>query len=297
VAAASVSPFQTLPFAQLRENRHFYLQYDAFYAVLSVLAIALLRASGHVGIYGEGGLVGAFAWSHLAAFPLVVYVIILGHVFSHVCSHQSLPKPWNRIVGELAGIVVLTRFASWEVVHQRHHRHSDDTAKDPHPCMPSYWAHVWHTVVNVERQLQQTYYDVHGDTPENRAYEGKRVWVSYLTNIALLGAWLTLLGPLAFFAFFVPASALAALHLFHFNWSTHDALSPEGDYKPINQDHGFFWLGNRIFFGIYFHANHHKWPNILNPRNVRNPLPVAPAPTREALDGYRRFKASWLAAR
>ena len=35
-------------------------------------------------------------------------------------------------------VVVLTRFASWEVIHQRHHRFSDDLDKDPHPVVSSY---------------------------------------------------------------------------------------------------------------------------------------------------------------
>ncbi len=293
MSAASVSPLRTLPFAQLRQNRYFYLYYDGFYALLASTLLTLMAVTGHRGLYGENAWLGAFQWWHLAFFPLVTYAIILGHVFAHVCTHNSLPRPWNRIVGELCGVLVLTRFASWEVVHQRHHRFSDDVEKDPHPCLPSYFRHFWLTISNVERQLQQTYFDLYGDTPENRAYEKKRAYVSYGTNILVIAAWFLFLGPIAFLVFFVPASILAAFHLVHFNWSTHNAHSPIADYKPVNLNHGYFKLGNRLFFGIYMHANHHKWPNVLNPRHSKHQLPIEPGPTEESERARRELKRTW----
>jgi fatty acid desaturase len=294
LSTATASTFRTLPFAQLRQNRYFYMYYDAVYALLAASAIAAMVLLGHRGLLGEGALLGRFEWWYLAFFPLVTYVIILGHVFAHVCTHQSLPRPWNRIVGELCGLVVLTRFASWEVVHQRHHRFSDDPQNDPHPCLPSYWRHLWFTITQVERQLQQTYFDIYGDSPETRAYEKRRAYVSYGTNILVIAAWFLFLGPIAFFAFFVPASVLAGCHLIHFNWSTHNAYSPTADYKPVNLNHGYFKLGNKLFFGIYWHANHHKWPNVLNPATVKRPLPITPGPTADDLVRVRELRRTGL---
>ena len=46
------------------------------------------------------------------------------------------------------------------------------------------------------------------------------------------------------------------------------ALSPDGDYKPVNLDHGLYKFGNRILFGLYMHANHHKRANIFNPAKM-----------------------------
>lgn len=293
MSAANVHFLRTLPFAQFRRNRHFYVQYDAVWATLGVAAIVSMLALGHFGLFGEHAPLGSFELWHLAFLPLVTYVIILGHVFAHVCVHNSLPRPYNRIVGELAGLLVLTRFASWEIVHQRHHRYSDDVDKDPHPCLPSYFKHFFLTVVNVEKQLQATYLDTWGDTPENRAYEKKRALVSYGTNLIVIAAFFVFLGPIAFFAFFVPCSLLAACHLVHFNWSTHNAYSPTADYKPVNLNHGYFRIGNKLFFGIYMHANHHKWPNVLNPMNVRSPLPVHPGPTKDDLVAVARLRRDW----
>ncbi len=294
MSTANISTLRTLPFAQLRQNRYFYMYYDAFYAVSALMAIGAMVALGHRGLYGEGAPLGAFKLWHLAFFPLVTYGIILCHVFAHVCTHQSLPRPFNRIVGELCGLVVLTRFASWEVVHQRHHRYSDDPTNDPHPCLPSYWKHLWFTLTQVERQLQQTYFDIYGDSPETRAYEKKRAYVSYATNILVIASFFMFLGPVAFFCFFVPASMLAGMHLIHFNWSTHNAYSPTADYKPVNLNHGLFKLGNKLFFGIYMHANHHKWPNVLNPGTVKRALPITPGPTADDVRRVRELRKTGL---
>jgi len=271
--SAIVTTLTSLPFSQLRRNRYFYLWYDAAYFVLAVAALAAMHLAGHKGLIAE------WKWSYLLLLPIVTYVQILCSVFVHVCTHGSFPKAINRLIGEICGTVILTRFASWEIVHQRHHRFSDDTAKDPHPVFKSYWDFVRNTIVGVEHQLQQTYFDLHGDTPETRRYEKLRAYVSYATNLLVIFTWFTFLGPSAFVFLFVPASIIGALHLFHFNWSTHNAFSPSGDYKPVNLDHGYYWLGNRIWFGIYFHENHHKNAKVLNPMGITPCLPITPPPT------------------
>ncbi len=280
--SAIVTTFTTLPFSQLRKNRYFYLWYDGVYAALAIAVIAGAKTAGHQ------GLLPHWQWSYLLLLPIVTYVQILCSVFVHVCTHNSFPKVLNRIIGEVCGLVVLTRFASWEIVHQRHHRFSDDVDKDPHPIVPSYWAFVWKTIAGVERQLQQTYFDLYEDTPETRRYEKIRAYVSYATNLLVIYAWFTFLGVNAFVFLFVPASIIGALHLFHFNWSTHNAFSPTGDYKPVNLDHGYYWLGNRIWFGIYYHANHHKSAKVLNPMTFTPSLPITKPPTAEEVGAAAR---------
>lgn len=293
MSAANISVLRTLPFAQLRQNRYFYLYYDGFYALLGLAGISLMLSLGHKGFFGEGAMFGPFQLWHLALFPLFVYFFIMCHVLTHVCTHNSLPRPLNRIVGELCGLFVVVRFASWEVVHQRHHRFSDDFEKDPHPCLPSYFKHLALTVVNVEKQLQQTYYELYGDTPETRAYEKRRAYVSYATNAIVIAMFYVFAGPIGFFVFLLPASLLAACHLVHFNWSTHNAKSPTGDYKPVNLDYGYYRVGNKLFLGIYMHANHHKWPTKLNPTYVKSPLPLEAAPTAEDKRRLAELKRTW----
>ena len=297
MAAAIVSTLTTLPFTQLRKNRYFYFYYDGFYALLFALALALMVMSGHRGLFGEGALLGAWRWEYLLALPVVTYVQILCSVFVHVCTHGSFPKPYNRIIGEICGVVILTRFASWEVLHQKHHRHSDSLENDPHPVGPSYWAFCWHHVANLEKHLHEAVFEVHGDTPENRRLESIRSVVSFGTGALLITTWFVALGWIAFVAFFLPASIVGFFHLVHFNWSTHDAKNPTQNYRPVNLNHGLFNLGNKLFFGIYMHANHHRWANVLNPAKVKNSLPVEPAPTREELAAWRKLKRDYWKAR
>lgn len=258
-----VFSFTAQPSVQYRRNKWFYFLYDgAYFAGLLALDIWLLV--NHVQPLAPTG--AAWHWSYLALFPAVLYVHILLNVFIHNCCHGNFPRPINRLIGELAGLVVITRYASWEIIHQRHHRFSDDPEKDPHHVLPNFLVFLYETMLfNVERQLQNQAYDQFGDTPENRSRERIRAILSFATMLPLLLAWYLILGTEAFLFLFVPAQALGWLHVAHFNWATHNAMSKDGDYKPVNLDHGLYWLGNRMLFGLYMHANHHKRANIFNP--------------------------------
>src|SRR5690606_8404961 len=88
--------------------------------------------------------------------------------------------------------------------------------------------------------------------------------LSFSVMLPLIFAFYLLLGFEAFFLLFVPVQALGWVHVAHFNWVTHNAHSKTGEYHPINLDHGVYWLGNKILFGLYMHANHHKRANIFN---------------------------------
>lgn len=265
---AIVSTLKSLPFTQLRRNRYFYLWYDGFYAALCVTLLLAMHFGEHQPLIQ--------AWDHRywLLLPLLCHAQILCSVWIHNATHNNFPRAINRLVGELCGIVVLTRFASWEVIHQRHHRFSDDVEKDPHPVVPSYWRFLFNTIVNVEKQLQRIYFELYGDTPENRRYERNRAYVSYATNLLLIATWYVFLGPLAFFCFFLPSSLVGFFHLVHFNWSTHNATLSDHDFRPVNLNHGFYWIGNLLWHGIYMHANHHKRAGMFNPARMQPSLPI-----------------------
>ena len=249
--------------------------------------------TGYRGLFGEGALLGPLTAWHFLALPVVCYLHILCSVFVHVCTHNSLPKPYNRIVGELCGLVILTRFASWEVLHQKHHKNSDHATRDPHPIGPSYWWFCLHHITSLEQHLHLSHYELYGESEGTRRYQSFRSFVSFATGVLLGATWFFLLGWQAFVFFFLPASVIGFFHLVHFNWSTHNAKSPTGDYKPVNLNHGLFKLGNKIFFGIYMHANHHRWSNVLNPAKVKNSLPIEPAPTAEDLAAYEKLRREY----
>lgn len=262
--AAISSTLTSQPFTQLRRNRYFYVWYDGTYAVLLIAAIAGMRYAGHQ------PLVTTWDNRYWLFLPFVIQFQILCNVWIHNASHGNFPRSINRIVGELTGLVALTRFASWEVIHQRHHRYSDDVEKDPHPVMKSYWRYVLFTVLNVEKTLNATYFDIYGDTPSTRRFEKVRAVLSFSTMLILLATWYTLLGPLVFFRFFVPGTIIGILHLIHFNWSTHNAFSPTNAFGPVNLNTGYYRIGNLIWHGIYWHGNHHKRVGMFNPGKMAN---------------------------
>jgi stearoyl-CoA desaturase (delta-9 desaturase) len=272
----------SLPYAQFKRDPHFYVKHDTVFLVGSLLGIAALHYSGYQPPARE------FAWWHLLLLPGVLYGSIMAHVFVHCASHQAWGRgTWgkvvNRIAGEICGAWVLTKFASWEIVHRRHHRYSDDAARDPHPAERGYWRYALNTLINVEKQLQQEYFDVHGDTPERRRYEKFRSFYSFVSGVCLALFWLALFGLLLFVELVLPSWILAGLFVIHFNWVGHNAHRKDKPIAPADLDDGWFWLGNRIFFGIYFHGSHHRMAMFFNPMNVppvsaRDAAPLAAEP-------------------
>lgn len=258
--AAAPGFWTSLPYAQFKRDPYFYVKYDTAVALLAACVVAALTFSGYQA--------PVFAPWMLVFFVPALYVMICAHAFAHNASHGNFPKPINRLMGELCGLLVISKFASWEIPHRRHHRYSDDPVRDPHPAHRRFWRYAYDTLVNVEKQLQQQYFDDHGDTPENRRYEKMRSAWSFLTGIVVAAMWFTLFGPGLFAFIYLPTFVLSGLFVIHFNWSGHNAHTKDGKIEPTNLDTGWYWIGNRIFFGIYYHGNHHKMARAFNPMKM-----------------------------
>ncbi|MCA9695759.1 MAG: fatty acid desaturase [Myxococcales bacterium] len=256
---ALISRLLTQPSVLYRKDPLFYFKYDSGYFALLIGLFGALWVSDAVPLVPE--------WrpAYWLSLPVALYLHILANVCVHNCCHGNFPRSINRLVGELLGLIVLTRYASWEIVHTRHHRYSDDVEKDPHYVLPNFWKFTANIAVNVEVQLQHMAYDQFGDTPAVRRRERVRALLSFVTMLPLLGCWYLLLGTEAFFYIYLPVTVVGWLHVAHFNWATHNAHDPSGDYHPVNLDHGWYWLGNRIWFGLYMHGNHHRRANVFNP--------------------------------
>ncbi len=259
-----VSIFAKYPINHFMRHRWFYPVYDGTWLVLLLGLMTLMLVGGWEGLVPS---FSEFQAKYLLAFPPLVYFLILCNVFAHNVAHRNFPKPINRLVGEIVGALVLTRYASWEIIHLRHHKYSDDPEKDPHNCLAGFWRNFLpYFIANVERQLKQNFYDYHGGaTPENVRFEKRRAVLSFATGVALIGTFYLALGAPVFLILFAPAQVITIIHLAHFNWSTHNGFSPDQDYRPINIDRGFYWWGNRLFFGIYYHDNHHRMVKAFNP--------------------------------
>ena len=173
-----------MPSQQYRKNRYFYLAYDIPYIVVFVCASAALRASGWSGVirHWEPAM-----WLLL---PALCYLHVLASVFIHNASHVNFPRAINRVLGEVFGLLVVVRFANWEILHVRHHRHADDPARDPHAMQPNFWRFLIETMlVNLERQLQNVHYDRFGDTPANHRYERLRSVLSFTGEATCVVLW------------------------------------------------------------------------------------------------------------
>jgi stearoyl-CoA desaturase (delta-9 desaturase) len=263
------------PSNQFRKNPNFYFQYDGFW--FFVFSAVLLT----FWLTGFKPLIGGPEWWFAAAAPVLLFGLIWAHLLIHNATHGSLPKAINRVAGELLGLIVVVRFASWDIIHMRHHKYSDDREKDPHPNFPSFWKTVFHTIINVERQLFQQYFDTWGDTPQTRNHEKWRARMSYGTNIVLIATWLWLLGPAFFLLVFAPMNLLAGLFVIHFNWCTHngEAATRFEDMRPVDLTALRYRIGNKLFCGIYAHRTHHEKAYLFNPAKyaAAHPAPEAPA--------------------
>lgn len=253
--------WRSLPSAGFLRDPWYCIKYELGWIAGLAAACGLLWASGWGGVPIE--------WSPWVLLLLIpgCYIVITSHLFVHNATHKSFPPAINRLAGEFFGVIAGTRFAPWEILHRRHHLYSDHREKDPHPAHRSYWKFLIAELLNLEKNMHEQYYELWGDTPAHRR---RRMFKTLLNGTAggvLLLFWYLLLGPVLFFAVFLPASVIGVLHVSHFNWFTHNA-SVSDDFRPVNNDHGIWWLGNRMFFGIYMHANHHAYPSAFNPLNI-----------------------------
>ena len=284
-----VASFSVQPFTQFRRSKYFYLWYDGSYAIVCLAVIAAVRLTSWHGLTNE--------WDPrlFVLLPLACQVQILCSVWIHNCTHGNFPRAINRLVGELCGVVVLTRYASWEIIHQRHHKYSDDPVLDPHPVLPGftgYWAFTLRGIVSVEQQLQQMYFELYGGkTPANVSFQLYRAVLSFGTMLLLAAAWFLALGAPVFTMLFLPATLVGVLHLMHFNWSTHNPWSKVNDFRPVNLNHGFYKVGNLIWHGIYFHGNHHQKSGMFNPMRMDPAKALPVIQPGDLTDHYPRKKS------
>lgn len=251
-----LASLRTRPSVTYRRDPNAYWRYDARWLVASATFSAGLWLSGWRGLSTP-------LWMGLAALPLLVWAHVAANATVHNCCHQNLPRPINRLVAEVLGLFVIVRFFVWEVMHTRHHAFPDDPERDPHPCKPTFVQFmVGIMLVTAEKQLHAIKRERH---PDHMKYEGVRTVFSLVTDASILIMWFVLLGWPLFLGVFIPMQILGWVILGHFNWIAHRGADRTADFGPRNRDHGLFWLGNRIWFGIYMHKNHHDYAGRFNP--------------------------------
>ncbi|MDX1975344.1 MAG: fatty acid desaturase [Rickettsiales bacterium] len=261
------------PYMQLRS-----FSLHAVCTAIAVYALIQLRSADFYNL--------SFSPWHLLLVPFAIYIGGLSAVFMHNATHGSFKPHWmNVVAGEIAGIHQLWGFLGWKLIHLVHHHYSDIVEHDTHPPKNyTFWQFTKIMFAYSSIKISQRYREHFGTTPRIKAIQlaGFVAFaVSILLNLALL---FLLLGPVGFLWFYIPS--LIANHLLyaHINHRAHPK-NEEGETAPANLNHNlYFKVANLMWFGIYFHGNHHRWPRLFNPRYVPARIPRQRAVLTQQVD-------------
>lgn len=212
------------------------------------------------------------AWQ-LALIPLGIYIGGLSAVFIHNATHGSFSTPaLNWCAGQLAGLHQLWGFMGWKLIHLVHHQYSDDEHMDPHPPKAlSFWQFTRIMFLYSSAKITERYREHWGTGARTRMLH-KILLAVFLglaaTNLLL---WYLLLGPVGFLFFYVPSYITNHLLFAHINYYAHPK-DEAGMTAPGNLDHNLYYnLANALWFGIYYHGNHHRKPMLFNPKYMPAP--------------------------
>lgn len=232
--------------------------------VVGVLCVALYS------IHSPDFYTLSFQWWHVAMLPVSLYIAGMSAVWMHNASHGSFKNPWlNALCGRLAGMHQLWGFSGWKIIHMIHHQYSDMGDADPHnPKGKSFMAFTKDMFVGSSRCITKRYRQHWGETARTRMLQNF-VYISFLAMVvAHVTFFFLLLGPELFLVLYIPS--LVANHFFyaHINYYAHP-LNDEGDPRPGNMNSNLYYkICNALFFGIYYHGNHHRNPSYFNPKYV-----------------------------
>lgn len=263
-----------------------YLHIRSFSLQLVVSAALCMAA------YALHGADYSFSFSlwHLALIPLGVYLGGLSAVWMHNASHGSFKNPVvNDICGHIAGLHQLWGFMGWKLIHLVHHHYSDNQEMDPHaPKDYSFWQFARIMFLHSSRMIT-TRYQQHWGTGAKTRLLHKGVLITFTALVVLnLAFWFLLLGPSAFVFFYVPSYIANHLLYVDINYTAHPKDPLTGQTAAANLDHNlYFKLANLCWFGIYYHANHHRKPHLFNPKY----MPVSARARRAAAPAAQELAA------
>tara|TARA_B110001454_G_scaffold171291_1_gene162033 strand:+ start:65175 stop:66068 length:894 start_codon:yes stop_codon:yes gene_type:complete len=215
---------------------------------------------------------------YLLAVPVAIVVTFPLTAFLHNASHGSFSPKWlNRPVGEIVGVMQLSGFAQWKIVHVIHHVYSDDPQLDPHPPLnKSYWEFTKGMRDAVINAYVKYFFKTHGQNDQSLAAIKQFGQAAKLDQCARVLFWLLLLGPQLFTFLFLSSIVFKMFHYAWFNYSTHRPMQNSAEIQNLNTQL-FYRFVNAIAFGLYFHKNHHLAPSLFDPRTLaKNPAKEQP---------------------
>lgn len=245
-----------------------------FLAPILLLSTAGILTSGAGFLLGAGTLAFTQGFEPLPLLYPVAALVVTFPVTSlyHSSSHEAMKPLWfNRLVGELCGLIHTSSIDEWSVIHSYHHRYADDPARDPHPPQGKGFVHFASTTGrDIQRSFFAHYFEAHGENDRTRRLLKATIFSIFVRQQLLTLFWFLALGPAAFVFFFGANIVLKKVHYAWFNWATH--VEKEKVAEVLNQDSGLYWIVNKISFNLYYHKNHHLHPSLFNPKRIPEEL-------------------------
>lgn len=206
---------------------------------------------------------------------LILPALVLMFPFTswiHSPAHDSIKPKWiNRPLGELIGIIQLTGFADWKVLHVFHHQYPDDPNLDPHPPLQkSYWRFAFGMRENIGKCYMAHYFRYFGQNELSLRRLKMFLHAAKFNMLMKVGLWYLIMGPQVFSFYFTTSILLKMLHYAWFNYATHKYDSNLDKYNILNLDNAIYKIINKISFGLYYHGNHHQNPSYHNPKYIGN---------------------------
>jgi len=189
----------------------------------------------------------------------------------HNASHNSFPNRWlNDLCGHLSGIHQLWGFMGWKLIHLIHHHYSDNVAMDPHaPDNMGFWQFSRVMFVKSSAKISERYREHWGDDARTRFLQRGTLAVFFALAAANLTLCYLLLGPAGFLFFYLPSYAANHMLYVDINYTAHPKDATTGETSAGNFDNSAYYkIANAMWFGIYYHANHHRKPQLFNPKHM-----------------------------
>ena len=156
----------------------------------------------------------------------------------------------------------------WKLIHLIHHHYSDNVAMDPHaPGDLGFWQFARVMFVKSSAKISERYREHWGNTPRTRFLQQSTLVIFFALAAANLTLCYLVLGPAGFLFFYIPSYAANHMLYVDINYTAHPKDPTTGETSAGNfTDTLYYKLANAMWFGIYYHANHHRKPQLFNPK-------------------------------
>lgn len=211
------------------------------------------------------------SWWHLALIPTGLYVSGISAVWIHNATHGSFKNPYvNELCGQIAGMHQLWGFDGWKLIHLLHHMYSDDSEHDTHPPKgKTFWQFAKTMFTYSSACVSKRYREHFGNNLKTQFLQRAGLLVFFSMAATNLTFWFLLLGAEGFVFFWLPSYIANYLVFVDINYSAHPADPVTGETVAANLNNTpYYKLANALWFGIYFHGNHHRKPMLFNPRYI-----------------------------